>query len=88
VVANPSSLEGQPVRLRARVTKVSANIMERNWITLQDGSGANPEEKLIATSTQFVKAGDVVIARGTLRSNVDIGSGYRYDVLLEDASFE
>lgn len=88
LVADPGSLEGQTVRLRARVTKVSANIMDRNWITLQDGSGTNPEDKLIATSTQSVSAGDVVIASGTLRSDVDIGSGYRYEVLLEDARFE
>ncbi|MCW8844516.1 MAG: DNA-binding protein [Gammaproteobacteria bacterium] len=88
LLADPASLEGQEIRLRARVTKVSANIMDRNWITLQDGSGANPEDKLMATSTQFVNVGDVVIASGTLRSDVDIGSGYRYEALLEDARFE
>lgn len=88
LLADPVSLEGQEIRLRARVTKVSANIMDRNWITLQDGSGANPEDKLMATSTQSVNVGDVVIASGTLRSDVDIGSGYRYEALLEDARFE
>jgi hypothetical protein len=88
ILADPTSLEGQQIRLRARVVKVSANIMDRNWITLQDGSGANPADKLMATSTQSVNVGDVVIASGTLRRDVDIGSGYRYDALLEDARFE
>lgn len=88
LLADPDSRDGQQISLRARVTKVSANIMDRNWITLQDGSSTNPEHKLIATSTQSVSAGDVVIASGTLRRDVDIGSGYRYEVLLEDARFE
>jgi len=61
--------------------------MDRNWITLQEGSSTNPEAKLIATSTQSVSAGDVVIASGTIRNNVDIGTGYSYEVLLEDARF-
>jgi len=88
VQAERLALAGQQVSLRARVIKVSENIMGKNWVTLQDGSVAAPDDKLIATTTQPVTVGATVVAKGTVRSDVDIGSGYQYDVLLEDTSFE
>jgi hypothetical protein len=87
ITAEPGTLEGQAVRLRAKVIKTSANIMGKNWVTLQDGSGETPGDKLIATTTETVSAGDIVIAEGTIRTNVDLGSGYLYKVLLEKATF-
>lgn len=88
ILLDQEALDGSSISLRAKIVKVNENIMGRNWMTLQDGSGTNPEDKLIATSTQSASAGDVVIASGIVRRNVDIGSGYRYEVLLEDARFE
>ena len=76
------------MRLRARVTKVSANIMDRNWITLQDGTGQAPADKLIATSDTLARVGDVIVVTGIVSTDVDLGSGYRYSVLLEKALFE
>ena len=61
--------------------------MGKNWVTLQDGTGAEPDNKLIATSEELVSPGDLVIASGTLRYDADIGSGYKYKVLLEKAIF-
>ncbi len=87
IVADSIGLNGQSVRLRARVIKVSANVMGKNWITLQDGSGTAPDNKLLATSSETPAPGDLVIAAGTLRKDVDIGSGYTYKVLLEEAAF-
>jgi hypothetical protein len=87
ITADPGALEGQTVRLRARVIKVSPNVMEKNWVTLQDGSGEAPGGKLIATTSETVTVGATVIAQGTVRNNVDLGSGYLYPVLLEDAAF-
>jgi hypothetical protein len=61
--------------------------MGKNWVTLQDGTGAAPNDKLITTSLETVTAGDVVTAKGVIHNDVDLGSGYRYDVLLEEATF-
>ena len=40
---------------------------------------------------QFVEVeldpGETVIAEGVLKRDIDIGSGYRYDLLLESATF-
>ena len=80
-------LNGQVVSFRARVIKVSENVMGKNWVTLQDGTGAKPANQLLATSTELVAAGDLVIASGIFRKDIDIGSGYKYAALLEEATF-
>jgi hypothetical protein len=59
ILAQGAALSGQEITLRARVVKVANDIMGKNWVTLQDGSGAE-SDKLIATTTQSVNAGGTV----------------------------
>ena len=80
-------LNGQEVVLRAKVMKVSQNILGKNWITLQDGTGTAPDNKLLATSTELAEIGDLVIAKGVVKTDVDLGSGYKYKVVMEEATF-
>lgn len=87
IQADPDALNDQTVGLRARVIKVNDNIMGKNWITLQDGTGTAPNDKLLVTSQESVSPGETVTVRGVVHNDVDLGSGYRYDVLLEEASF-
>jgi hypothetical protein len=87
IFAESAQLNEQVVSLNAKVIKVSKNIMGKNWITLQDGTGTEPNNKILATSLEMASPGDVVIARGVVRTDVDLGSGYRYKVLLEEAKF-
>ena len=87
VHAGPEQLKDQQIALRARVMKVSKNIMGKNWITLQDGTGAAPKNRLIATSSELVGVGDLVVVKGVVHTNVDLGSGYNYPVLIEEATF-
>jgi len=87
VFAEADQLKEQEVSLNARVVKINRNIMGRNWITLQDGTGTEPENKLLATSQEVVAPGDLVIVKGTVKTDVDLGYGYNYKVLLEEASF-
>jgi hypothetical protein len=87
IFAEAAGLNGQVVSLNARVMKVSENIMGKNWITLQDGTGADPDNKLLATSQELVAPGDLVVARGTVATDVDLGYGYKYKVLLEEVTF-
>jgi hypothetical protein len=87
VFANSVDLKGQVVSVNARVIKINKSIMGRNWITLQDGTGAEPDHKLLATSQQDVSPGDIVIAKGTVNTDIDLGYGYTYKVLLEEATF-
>jgi hypothetical protein len=67
--------------------KVSQNIMGKNWITMQDGTGTEPDNRLVATSSELVSPGDLVIASGILKKDIDIGAGYKYKILLEEATF-
>jgi len=88
ILSDPAMLNTKAVSLRARVTKVNADIMGRNWITLQDGTGTAPGNKLIATSQEMVTLGEIVTANGVINNDVDLGYGYHYVALLEDATFE
>ena len=73
--------------MRAKVMKFSENILGKNWITLQDGTGVAPENKLVVTSSEIAAVGDALVVKGLVKSNIDIGAGYTYKVLLEEASF-
>lgn len=88
VLAGKATLKDKTVTLRARVVKVNAGIMGKNWLHLQDGTGkaADGSNDLIVTSKDLAAVGDVVTVRGVVRTNVDLGSGYAYAVLIEDAS--
>lgn len=80
-------LDKKQVSVRGQVVKVSAGIMNRNWVHLQDGSGSatNGTNNLVATTQALPVVGDVVTATGTLYKDKDFGGGYRYAVIMEKA---
>lgn len=81
------TLEGKPVTIRGVVVKVNNGVMGKNWIHLQDGSGdaAEGTNDITVTSAETAAKGETVTLRGTVRTNKDFGSGYVYQVLVEDA---
>jgi len=87
VMAGPKALDGKTVTIRAQVVKVSSGIMGKNWLHLQDGSGSSAKgtHDVVVTTKDTVAVGDVVSASGTVRTDVNLGSGYVYAVLVEDA---
>lgn len=87
IFSESEQLKEQVVSVNAKVIKVSMSIMGRNWITLQDGTGTAPDNKLLATSQEVVAPGDVVTVKGTVKTDIDLGYGYKYKVLLEEAAF-
>ena len=87
IFVESDQLKEKMVSLNAKVIKVNRSIMGRNWITLQDGTGPKPETKLVATSQEVVSPGDIVIVKGTVKTDVDLGRGYFYKVMLEEATF-
>lgn len=82
-----SELNGQTVRLRGKVVKFSANIMGKNWVHLQDGSGnpMNNTHDLVVTTSEMVAKGDIVVFEGKLAADKDFGAGYSYTAILEEA---
>ena len=88
VFANRETLNGQLVKVRGRVVKVSQAIMNRNWIHLRDGTGEKGSDKIVFRSEdQVAEVGSIVTAEGRLETDKDFGYGYRYELLVEDASF-
>ena len=90
IFAKRGKLEKKQVVVRGRVTQVAERIMKKNWVHIVDGSGSKGKktDQLVVTTKQYVKEGDVVTATGTLYNNLDFGSGYRYQVLIQDAKLQ
>lgn len=84
--AGKAGLAGKTVVVRAQVVKVSTKIMGKNWLHLQDGSGAEGQNDLVVTTLAEVKVGDVVTVSGPIHTDKDFGAGYKYDVIMEDAT--
>jgi hypothetical protein len=87
IFAKKEQLKGKNITIHAKVIKVNRNIMNKNWVTLSDGTGVAPDDKLTATTSENVKIGDILTVKGIVKTDVSIGAGYRYLVLIEDAQF-
>jgi hypothetical protein len=86
VIASKDALAGKAVVVRGRVVKLNNGIMDRNWIHLRDGSGTSGADDLLVTTQQTAQLGDIVVARGTVATHQDFGAGYKYDVVVENAT--
>lgn len=88
VVLGKDMLKDKSVTLRAQVVKVTSGVMGKNWLHLQDGSGSAGAgtNDVLVTSKDAAAVGDVVSIKGTVRTEVKLGAGYNYAVLIEDAS--
>ena len=87
IVGGRAGLKDKSVTVRGKVVKFTPGVMGKNWVHLQDGSGkaADGTHNVIATTKDTVAVGDVVNAKGTVRTDVNIGAVYSYAVLIEDA---
>ncbi len=83
LVSNPEKYAGKTVQLTAECIKVNARIMGRNWLHLKDGS--KDDFDLVVTSSTEVPVGHQVTLTGTVTLNKDFGSGYYYNILIEEA---
>jgi hypothetical protein len=86
VHAQAAALNGKAVLVAGKVTKFNGGIMNRNWVHLSDGTGTGATADLTITTADTVAVGDEVQAQGVLAADKDFGAGYRFDVILEDAS--
>ena len=82
------SLKEKTVTVRGKIVKYSEGVMGKNWIHLQDGSGNAKKgtHDLTVTTLDVAAKGEVVTVTGVVRINKDFGSGYAYEVIIEDAA--
>jgi len=90
VVSKSAALKDKPVLVRGKVVKYNPNIMGKNWVHLRDGSGsaADNSNDILVTTTSTTKPGDVVTAKGIVRTDKDFGAGYIYKVIIEEATLQ
>ena len=82
-------LSNKIIKVHGQVVKISKQIMKKDWVHLQDGTGsAGTNDIIFLTKTSTVKVGDTVLASGKLIVDRDFGAGYKYEVIVENSSFE
>ena len=90
VITRRDELKDKTVLVRGTVVKYNSGILDRNWVHLRDGSGsaADSTDDLLVTTKEQTKVGDVVTVKGVVHTKRDLGSGYTYEVLVEDATLQ
>ena len=88
IFAQSKTLAGKEVLVRGQVVKFNEGIMDKNWIHIQDGTGnvSTKDYDLTVTSDQSTAVGNTVLIKAIVVTNKDIGAGYQYPVLLEQAT--
>ncbi len=84
--SDPAKYQDKQVIVTGKCVKVNPMIMGRNWVHLQDGSGDNLD--LTVTTNDNVPLGTIVSLEGIIALDKDFGAGYRYDVIMENASLK
>jgi hypothetical protein len=81
---NKVKYAGKVVKIRGKVTKFNSQIMSKNWIHLLDGTGKSGEFDFTATTADEVNVGDVITIEGKITLDKDFGSGYFYNIIMEN----
>jgi hypothetical protein len=83
--AHREEYENKKIKVKGVVTKFNPEIMDKNWVHIQDGSGDEKGFDLTITTLDNVGVGSIATFEGVLVLNKDFGHGYKYDLLLQDA---
>ncbi len=81
-----ASLGGKTVTFKGKVVKVNNNVMNKNFLHVQDGTGKEGTNDVTVTSSQTAKVGETVTVVGKVVLDRDFGAGYMYPLIIEDAS--
>jgi hypothetical protein len=77
---------GQQVKVRGVVVKYNPGIMGANWIHLKDGTGGSGTNDLVLKTKETAQVGDIVVTEGTIEYDREIGAGYSFPAIIEDAA--
>jgi hypothetical protein len=88
IYSKKEELSQKTITVRAIVVKFMPQVMGKNWIHIQDGTGsAEKGNNDVAVSTlETAEIGDEVIIKGTLGIDKDFGMSCAFGVLIEEAS--
>ena len=87
VYAERERLAGKQVRVRGIVVKAVSGVLGRTFAHLRDGTGdaQHATHDLTITTEQALQVGQQVLLEGTLSTDRDYGSGFRYRAVLENS---
>ena len=90
VVAKRTDLKDKTVVVRGKVVKFTPEVLGKNWVHLRDGSGSASDgtNDVLVTTKDEARIGDVVVVKGVVHTDRDLGSGYSYKVLIEEATLQ
>ena len=83
---NRSEYANKSITVQGRVTKVNLDILDRNWVHIQDGTKSEDNFDLTITTKDAPEVGEVVKFTGTVAVDKDFTMGYKYKLILENAS--
>ena len=83
---NPENFKGKTVIIRGVVVRFNAQIMNKNWVHIQDGTDFSGKFDLTITTIESVVVGNTATFIGIITLNKDFGSGYFYDVIMEEST--
>jgi hypothetical protein len=87
IFAKRSALSGKTVRVRAVVVKSVPGVMGKTFVHVRDGSGSEKtaDYDLTVTTQAQPQVGDTLLFEGKLATDVDLGAGYKYPAIVQDA---
>ena len=87
VIVQRTALAGKTVRIHGTVVKVTAGVLGKTYLHLRDGSGdATAGTNDITVTMEAVPAiNDTIVIEGVVAIDRDIGSGYKFPTLVEQA---
>lgn len=83
--ADRNSFQGKTVKINGKVVKFLPEIMDRNWVHIQDGTKNGENFDLTITTKAIVNIGEIVTFEGVVAVDKDFGAGYFYNLILENA---
>ena len=83
--AKRDNYAGKTIKMKGQVVKINNEVMGKNWIHIQDGTGTSEDFDLTVTTLDKVAVGDIVTFEGPITLKKDFGFGYFYEVIMEDA---
>ncbi|MCD6347227.1 MAG: hypothetical protein J7L96_07395 [Bacteroidales bacterium] len=84
LLSAPTEYGDKLVKISGKVTKVNNAIMGTNWAHITSKINDANNYDLTITTHETVQVGDIVTFEGKITLKKDFGSGYSYDILMED----
>ena len=72
------------MKIHGKVVKYNSGIMGKNWIHIQDGTDYSGKNDLTITTNMATSLDKMITIEGTIVLDKDFGSGYFYDIILEE----